>query len=239
MSRIEHLIKNAELIKKLINDNNIFLPKLKIKIIKPTTSEKSSSLVLFFLLDEENYSDTLYFINTDNGSLEGKVLGVYSNVGNKKGSFLLQLQLLLMFMSNVTLLHLDNYTNDPARAARGIYSDFNVRKRPPAKQWVGKDLAEQLLMSDGEMVYKPTGDSRKIVEKKIREIVAEQKEKSEIKGKALPFWNKFDNIDKFLRDLKQYSGGGGRVRKNKLHKYTRKNKNNLHKYTLKNKNKLR
>ena len=62
--------------------------------------------------------------------------------------------------------------------------------------------------------------------------MAEQKEKSEIKGEPLPFWNNFDNIDKFLRDLKQYNGGG--VRKSKLRTRTR-----THRRKNKNKNKIR
>jgi hypothetical protein len=201
MSRFELLKYNAELIVKLINDNTIFSSKMEIKIIKPT--EKSSNMILFFLLDKDNYSDTLYFANTDTGSLKGKVLGVYSNVGNKIGSFLLQLQLLLMFISNVTLLNLDNYTNEPARAARGIYSDFSIKKRGSPANWVGKDLAEQLLMADGEMVYKPTAESRKIIEQKLREIVYEQK----AKGQPLPFWNNFDGIESFIRNLRQFIGG--------------------------------
>lgn len=201
MSRFELLKHNADLIVKLINDNTIFSSKLEIKIIKPT--EKSSNMILFFLLDKENYSDTLYFTNTDTSSLNAKVLGVYSNVGNKIGSFLLQLHLLLMFISNVASVDLDNYTDDPARAARGVYSDFSVRKRGPSENWAGKELAEQLLMADGEMVYKPTAESRKIIEQKIREIVAEQK----AKGQPLPFWNNFDGIETFLRNLRQYVGG--------------------------------
>lgn len=201
MSRLEVLKYNAELIVKLINNNHIFSSKLEIKIIKPT--EKDSSIILYFSLDKDNYSEVVYIYNRDNGSLEGKVLGVYSNVGNKIGSFLLQLQLLLMFISNVTLLNLDNYTNEPARAARGIYSDFSIKKRGPPANWVGKDLAEQLLMADGEMVYKPNAESRKIIEQKIREIVAEQK----AKGQPLPFWNNFDGIEIFLKNLHQFIGG--------------------------------
>ena len=223
MSRIETVIKNAELIKNLINKYKIFSSDISVEVKK--LDENMPTIVLYFSLDKENYSNVIYLINTGNGSLEGKVLGVYSNVGNKIGSFLLQLHLLLMFISNVTYLNLDNYTDEPARAARGVYSDFDVKKRAPVEQWVGKDLAAQLLMSEGEMVYKPSGDSRKIIETKIREIVAEQKEKSEIKGEALPFWNNFDNIDKFLRDLKQYNGGGVRKSKLRTRTHIRKNKN--------------
>ena len=218
MSRFELLKYNADLIVYLINNTGIFSSNLEIKIIKP--NEKSSAFILFFLLDKENYSDTLYFINTDNGSLEAKVLGVYSNVGNKIGSFLLQLQLLLMFISNVASVNLDNYTDDPARAARGVYSDFSVRKRGPPANWAGKDLAEQLLMADGEMVYKPTAESRKNIEQKIREIVAEQN----AKGQPLPFWNNFDNIDYFLSNLHQYVGGNKKKNKNK----SRKTRRSLH-----------
>ena len=84
-----------------------------------------------------------------------------------------------------------------------MYNDFSVKKKGSPENWKGKDLAEQLNMSNGEMIYKPTAESRKNVEQKMREIVAEQK----AKGQPLPFWNNYDNIDKFIRDLHQTLGG--------------------------------
>ena len=201
MTRLESIKTNARRIVELLNKHKIFSKDVEVEFKKD--DDKSSNFILYFSLNDENYSDTLYFIKDETGSISGKVLGVYSSVGNKVGSFLLQLQLLLMFISNVPYLDLDNFTNDPARAARGVYNDFSVKKKGSPENWKGKDLAEQLNMSNGEMIYKPTAESRKNVEQKMRDIVGEQK----AKGQPLPFWNNYDNIDKFIRDLHQTLGG--------------------------------
>jgi len=234
---IGQLVDNANLIVKLLNKNKIFSQEVKVEVFKNDEKDKTT-IVLNFSLDKENYSDTLYYIDNTTLRLEGKVLGVYSNVGNKIGSFLLQLQLLVMFLSNVRVLDLENFTNDPARAARGVYSDFSVKKTGSPAKWAGKDLAEQLLMSEGEMIYKPTSDSRKRVEQKMKEIVDEQKAKQ---NQPLPFWNNYDGINIFLRELKQYKGGGGKYKnikniKNNKKRIT-KRKNSYKKNTYKRKRK--
>lgn len=207
MTRTEIVKNNAQRMLDLLNKYGIFSSNVEVDITKPIdrkTGEpvKYASFILNIKLDANNHAYSAYFIN-DNGNLVGYVYGVDSSVGNKIGSFLLQLHLLLMVISDVTTLSLANFTDDPARAARGVYSDFRVIKKGEPEKWKGKDLAEQLHMAEGEMIYKPTAESREIIEQKMRDIVAEQK----AKGQPLPFWNNYDNIDKFIRDLRQSVGG--------------------------------
>jgi hypothetical protein len=208
MSKLELLKIKAKLIAILINDNEIFSSELKVEIDEKR--KPYQICIITFKLDDANFSTTEYFLNSD-GILQGHIIGVYSNQkGMQIGSFLLQLQLLVAFLGNATSLKLENYTDEPARAAKktGIYGDFTPKLR--SKDKVKKDLAEQLKISEGDMVLILNGDNRRITEQKIKSIVTEQKDKD---IPLLSFWNKFDKIDTFLRQLHQHVGGKKKSRK--------------------------
>jgi len=203
MSKLELLKNKAKLITKLINNNEIFSSELKVEF----DEQRKPYQICFitFKLDDANFSTSEYFLNSSDGSLQGHILSVYSNQkGMQVGSFLLQLQLLVSFLSNVISLKLENYTDEPARAAKktGIYGDFIPKLR--SKDKVKKDLAEQLKLSEGEMILTFNSDNRRITEQKIKSIVNEQKAKD---IPLLSFWNKFDKIDTFLRNLHQHVEG--------------------------------
>lgn len=225
MSKIELLKIQAKLITKLINANEIFSLALKVEI----DEQRKPYQICFitFKLDDANFSTSEYYLNSDDGtSLQGHILSVYSNQkGMQIGSFLLQLQLLVAFLSNVISLKLENYTDEPARAAKntGIYGDFIPKLR--SKDKVKKDLAEQLKLSEGEMVLTFNGNQREIIEQKIKSIITEQKAKG---IPLLSFWNKVDKIDTFLRNLHEHVEG----KKKSHYSYSRR------KYRSKNKNKM-
>ena len=215
MSKLELLKNKAKLITKLINNNEIFSSELKVEF----DEQRKPYQICFitFKLDDANFSTSEYFLNSSDGSLQGHILSVYSNQkGMQVGSFLLQLQLLVAFLSNATSLKLENYTDEPARAAKktGIYGDFTPKLR--SKDKVKKDLAEQLKISEGDMMLILNSDNRRITEQKIKSIVIEQKAKD---IPLLSFWNKFDKIDTFLRQLHQHVGGKKKSRKHTQKKY--------------------
>ena len=74
--------------------------------------------------DIRAYSHALYNIETDGqftGNLVGAGRGVGSDIGNRTGHFMFLLQILLAIVTNVSDFRLENFTDNPARAAVGIY----------------------------------------------------------------------------------------------------------------------
>ena len=81
-----------------------------------------------FIIDSIAYSSVTYYIRDSKRLCSGR--GVNSNVpGSSFGSFLLHLHLLLAKKCNIDHFFLDNFTNDPLRASRGIYELFFIKNR--------------------------------------------------------------------------------------------------------------
>jgi len=153
-SPLTRLVTIAKSIATFINNCNIFKNEINIM----TTPQQRLSYNINFILDQQNYSSALYYLSSEY-KLVGKILFVNSTFqGSKIGSFLFQLHLLLSVLSNVTQLELDNYTDEPVRAAGGIYKDF--KWKISKKDSKGKTEDEKAQMSEGEMIWLPNGNNR-------------------------------------------------------------------------------
>ena len=200
---LENVFDKGKRIVKLINEQQLFDSPLNIRSNK-SESRATPYIKIIFSLDDENYCQAGYTTNASTGNkIQGTISFVASAAGNKIGSFLLQLHLLMAYMSNVQRMELDNMTDNPQRAATGIYRDFSFKEK-----------------GFPEMYYKKSGNSISIVLETMKSIVEEQKKKE----RKLTFWNNYDGINDFIRAIKQNSGG---KKKNKTRR-DKKNKTKRH-----------
>lgn len=98
---------------------------------------------------------------------------VNSPIGFKMGFFLFYLQLLLAFLCNVHEVELENFTNNPVRAAEegAIYGNLDVNMRGQKRNNIkGKTLAEKLYLSEGKMRKLMRGDFLKDWADRLRNI---------------------------------------------------------------------
>ena len=163
------ILENANYIAKFANESKLFENK---KLTFSSFTPNETSILVNFNIDDNNFAGALYFLEENELVAHGQ--GVNSNLGNKTGSLLFHLQLLLATKVNVTKYTLLNCTNEPERAARhgdGIYGAcLQVNKTTKdtgvsRKEWTGKTLKEQLLMSDGQMIMNQT------IPKKVVDII--------------------------------------------------------------------
>jgi len=128
----------------------------------------NSSICSFELYDNNTgdiraYSHALYNIETDGqftGNLVGAGRGVGSDIGNRTGHFMFLFQMLLAIVTNVSDFRLENFTDNPARAAVGIYRILT----PDFRTHYGEDfngnlsLEEILHITEGSMRLIRGGD---------------------------------------------------------------------------------
>ena len=147
------------------------------------------------------YSQAEYYRELE-GSHQGYLMGVgngvYSQPGVRVGHFLHHLQLLLSIEAGIPVHSLENFTDNPERAARpgGIYDPYKVDMRGEDRsKYVGLSLEDQLYLSEGRMRHDLYSNSKRIIMKRIKDLFL----------KILPnegddrynIWN-FDNIRKDL-----------------------------------------
>jgi len=154
----------------------------------------------------ENYSRAVYYQDGGAGGiLKGRGLGVYA-MGHRVGQFLFYLQLLLCIKSEVFSFELDNRTDDPERAKRGIYSLLYD---------IGEDTMIFTLAPDRRG---NTAEGR--WEKKMEELI-DDIQATYCHLPASP-WNCSFDRDTFLRNMKHGTflrrGGAGQRRRRKKSK---------------------
>lgn len=132
---------------------------LDIPIVFETIGDKPNMLAVRFSLNEETYSGASYFIE-DTGFYKGRLsasgIGVNSSIGYKTGTLLFHLTLFLAISCNASVFYLDNFTDDPARAAQGIYDLLDVDKTmarhgTARSEFAGLNLEDQLHLAEGGM----------------------------------------------------------------------------------------
>jgi hypothetical protein len=170
--------------------------------------------------------DAVYTQNLFTGVVSGAILYVSSIIGNKSGTFLFLLQMLLAMKINATELTLDNVTNQPERAAsqKGIYGLFQVDQRGFDRgDFVGKTLGEQLIESTGQMRWGNTSDAAQFWILHIQHFAATVNDNLEPWGGNIV--NKINYFIAYLKSTHQpgVSLGGKR---NKKKRKTRKQKPN-------------
>lgn len=112
--------------------------------------ESSLSVVLRF--NEETFCDVLYVLHPTKGVPQVSIQYITSDIGQGTGTFLLYLQLWVAYRMGIQDVVLENETDDPVRAARGIYEAFEVEERGKNRTALrGQSLAEKLHTVEGAM----------------------------------------------------------------------------------------
>ena len=145
----------GNLIAQLFNASQILNMPVFFQVLK----NDRNMLAVRFALNEDTYSGASYFLEVSGifkGQLAASGIGVNSNLGNRTGTLLFHLTLLLVISSNTTVFYLDNFTDDPARAAQGIYELLDVDKTiarhgTARSEFAGLNLEDQLHLSEGGM----------------------------------------------------------------------------------------
>jgi len=134
----------------------------------------NNTLHVCLWLNEHTYSKVLYYVEQQGLYKQELVAvgqGTNSNLGNYTGTMLFHLQLLLMSLSNVVVFRLYNMTDNPERAARGIYSLLKVDKTNKSDiDFTNKTLSQQLYLSEGEMYLVFQKNTRQLILDKIDSI---------------------------------------------------------------------
>jgi hypothetical protein len=203
--RIKRCIEHATLLKEGINFNYIV-----------QQSDTSHNLQVDLRMDRGTqnlaFCSTIYYKNGNNTS--AKILNVESTVGHSTGSFLVNIQLLICFLSGVYEITLENCTDDDVRATYGIYKQFVVEKRGyPRSAFQGKSLKDQLHTVCGQMRLKMHSEVKEVTSKALRDISkkVDTPQSHDNPWRPTP-WNEHydDNINKFLTCLGSFHGGSRR-----------------------------
>ena len=167
----------------------------------------------------DNYCSGLYYNEQTNGLPFVCQITDVKSKGNRVGVFLTHLQILLALKVNCRWLELDNMTDEPGRAASGIYSMFT----PYAKGVTVKksdSLADQLISTFGHM--------RLLIDSGTREQWIQTVLSMTI-DETLPPWGveAISKIQKMVTEDSQHSThfGGKPKRKSKRYKHTKRFRN--------------
>lgn len=169
-SRLFTKLKNSlENIKTLANSAHFFVENV-VKNVDYHITELQSGVRVNIYLDENNYSGANYHEhNPDNPIVHSIGAGQYSTDGNRTGSLLFHLQLLLFesVSGAGSTFKLANMTDDPDRAAEGIYTLFKINKLVkdtgmPREAFKGQTPSEQLMTSSGEMILRSAPNLKEI-----------------------------------------------------------------------------
>ena len=236
--KIGKIIKTTDTIIRLFNESNI----LRTQKVIITYSEGPAPYFNSLISLEENGTNIAecgirYEIQQE--SVVGWGGGVSSSdpvAGQKLGTLLFHLQMLSLYSSGVKIFYLNNATDEPHRAARGIYSLLEVDKTGKGYDggeergaYAGQTLEEQLRLSEGSMRLVIDSDFYK----KWRENIIELSQVIDADVKYQTKWNVGfceKNMKSFITKYSQHTfSGGGKSKKTKktLRKKTRKNRKKI------------
>ena len=177
--------------------------------------------------DVKAYSHALYSIETEGRSennLIGGGRGVGSNIGNRTGHFMFLLQMFLAISTNVTDFRLENFTDNPGRAAIGIYKlltpDFRTHYEELQHYHGNFSIEEILQITEGSMRLIRGSDDEERWKTEMNTLL----QKVECNG--LP-WNYEIGMDKHVNGLRKIHkqtfldkrGGSKKYRKSSNNKY--------------------
>ena len=167
-----------------------------------TDDDNIENMIYNETLGERNtiaYSQAEYYRELE-GIYQGYLMtvgkGVYSLYGGGLGHFLFLLQMLLSILMDVKVYSLENFTNDPVRAAQGIYKGFEIDQREEDRSnYVGLSLEDQLHLSEGKMRHDLYSNSKRFIMKNIKDLFLKilQNERDD----RYRIWN-FDKIRKYI-----------------------------------------
>lgn len=229
----EKIRERCEIIKRMINDLQFFKDGIffDYKLYEINLRDKPSLQVVFFINDiESTFCTTSYTANKSSQLDHAHIIFVRSVLGYSTGVFLLNIQLIMCYLSNILEVTLENYTDEPSRAAKGIYKRFAVNKRGhSSNDFIGKNLETQLHASEGEMRLTMNANVLKYIKSDLNNI----SEKIDIQSITNP-WNPdySKRLAAFLRNIGEHFTGGFR-RKNTIRHRQTKNNRKSHRRTRK------
>jgi hypothetical protein len=157
----------------------------------------------------------------------GWVGSIKEKSGNRLGSFLFLVMIKILYDMNVKSVSLDNYTDDPARAAKSIYAfmDWDISDLKSKELVAFNKLTpnEKALKVQGEM--NAIFNSRSRVE--LRKLVERLVTKIEIKIKSdseSDIWNNISKLPQIFRECGQQGGKKRKTRRKIRRKKYKKNK---------------
>ena len=234
----EELKSTGEKIVKYVNDSDIF----KFSVIFDQTKKNGQIHCTFRIKSFEDFEDLVagtwmsvtYYMEQNNRVATILGIGVNSSLGHKVGHFLFTLQLLLISITNTSVLTLDNYTDDPGRASHGIYSLLEPNwKEAGIPRKNRKGTPEEVMQTvEGMMKYDLASNNISNIYKELLKIGTKIRQKSKSKSKSTiapnvgNIWhnNPKENIQKFIDMMHQTYQSGGKVRKTKRKKTKRNRK---------------
>ena len=188
---------------------------LDIPVVFSMIGDKTNNLAVKFSLNDNAYSGASYFV--EGQKLMATGIGVNSNLGNRTGTLLFHLTLLLAISCNTSVFYLDNFTDEPARAASGIYQLLDVdktiaRHATPRSEFTGLNLEDQLNLAEGGMYLKIDASTYGKWKNKMTDIA------SKVETEKLPSpWIQpvKTNMQRFVTQISQFEGfsGGRKIRR--------------------------
>ena len=232
----EELKSTGEKIVKYVNDSDIF----KFSVIFDQTKKNGQIHCTFRIEAFEDFEDLVegtwmsvtYYMEQNNRVATILGIGVNSSLGHKVGHFLFTLQLLLISLTNTSVLTLDNYTDDPGRASQGIYGLLEPNwKEAGIPRQNRKGTSEEVMQKvEGMMKYDLASNNISKIYKELQKIGTKIRQKSKSKSTIAPtvgnIWhnNPKENIQKFIDMMHQTYQSGGKIRKTKRKKIKRNRK---------------
>ena len=212
-------------IKKMINKEDFFKDDITFDYTYGNTNQLSG-FQLVVSLNKATYCSAVY-TSKDGSHLDHvHIIFVASNLGHYTGVFLFNIQLLICSILGFPEVTLENYTDDPVRAAKGIYKSFKVNQRGHLRSdFVGKNLAGKLQASEGNMRLQMTPYVRTKIERDLDKI----SEKASDSNERNPWKDNYsERMYRVIRHLQQTFTGGSRnknlrKRSTRNKRYTRKN----------------
>jgi hypothetical protein len=213
------ILERCEIIQKCINAAELFKGHISFTY-KPIAQNKLSGFSIVFYLNDTTYASALYRTERGAQHLNNTYINnIESSLGHYTGTFLLNMHLIMCYLSDISDITLDNVTRQPARAAKGIYKRLEVNQRKnPRNAFRGKNLTDQLLVSEGAMRLKMHPDLIKLIQSDLLEISTSERVTSQ--NEANP-WNPNceANMTDFFRLLKEnFSSLGGSIKKRSTRK---------------------
>jgi hypothetical protein len=184
------------------------------------TPYSANSVDIRLRLNSETYADCFYMYESDKERLVAHIPDVKSSLGYSTGFFLFHLQLVIAAVAGVSEITLENNTNEPQRAQKGIYQLFELNTRTMSKEKRAKMTAhERAVMPEMFHQVKRTslGRIQRVLLGRITAVLRE--------NGAMEVWrpDAVDHLTLLFRKLRQqfnlYSGGATRrIRRGNRHK---------------------
>lgn len=216
------IFERCERIQQCINAANLFKDSISFTYDKMIGPWDANHFGFVLFLNGTTYVTAVYNTKTGEGLEHAHIRNVESSLGHYTGTFLLYMQLIVVFLSGISDITLENFTTEPERAAKGIYKIFDVNQRGKSKnEFRDKNLAERLTLSEGAMRVQTPGNFIELIKRDLLEVSRSTRVTTQ--NETNP-WNPEceTHMETFFRCLEQHFQFGGSIKKRVQQRYTRK-----------------